>query len=381
VRDWEPLLYICFTSMAHGSAVRGDGLVAIARRLFDLGADPNARFPWLHHGVRRPVLWGAARVTRHLPLVELLLESGANPNDQITLPLSASAGDIPTLEMLVAHGADVNQPWATDGASSLYAALSWGGTTEGATWLLEHGADPDPVFAENGETPLHLVARSWDVPMAQALVMRGADVTRRTADGRTPYQIAALNGNRAVAALLLTQGASEELTPVDRLIAACSDGNGKAVEAMLAAQPELRGAIKEEHYAVLYRAAERGDAFVLELLLRCGFDPDRPDESIGKTALHVAAMEGWPDAVRTLLANGASVSARDREFHAQPLIWAAEGSRTPRRGRDHPAAGRLLLAAGSPVEWEAGAEPLERILEIIAEWRSDYGQREAAAIG
>jgi len=60
-RDWEPLHYVCYNSLAHSSSGDADGLVAIARRLLALGADPNTRFPWLHHGVRRPVLWGATR--------------------------------------------------------------------------------------------------------------------------------------------------------------------------------------------------------------------------------------------------------------------------------------------------------------------------------
>src|SRR2546421_5703727 len=32
-------------------------------------------------------------------------------------------------------------------------------------WLLAHGggADPNAVFSENGETPLHVAARAWDV--------------------------------------------------------------------------------------------------------------------------------------------------------------------------------------------------------------------------
>src|SRR5205823_5225781 len=101
----------------------------------------------------------------------------------------------------------------------------------------------------------------------------------------------------------------------------------------------------------------------------CGFDPNRPDAGIGKTALHSAAMEGWPDAVRVLLAHGASVHVRDREFKGQPLIWAAEGSRQGRDGRDFAAVGKLLLEAGSPVEWETGDEPAEGILEIVAAWR------------
>jgi len=368
-RDWQPIHYVCYTALAHDSPPRAEGLAAIARRLIALGIDPNTRFPWLHHNVYRPVLWGASRVARSLPLVQALLDAGADPNDGVTLPLAASAGDMPVLEALRAHGADVNQPWASDGATSLYAILNWSRTPEGVTWLLAHGADPNAVFAENGETPLHVVARAWDVPLAAAMVAHGAEIGRARADGRTPYAVAELNGNRAVADWLLAQGASPELSAVDRLVAACSRGDRKAVEALLATNPGLRDEITDDHYIAFHQAAERNDVGALEAMLACGFDPNRPDVGIGKTALHSAAMEGWPDAVRVLLAHGASVHVRDREFKGQPLIWAAEGSRQGRDGRDFAAVGKLLLEAGSPVEWETTDEPAEGILEIVAAWR------------
>jgi ankyrin repeat protein len=273
------------------------------------------------------------------------------------------------LEALLAHGANVNQPWASDGASSLYAILYWSRTPAGILWLLEHGADPNAVFAENGETPLHAVARAWDVPLAQAMVAHGADIARKRADGRTPYALAELNGNRAVADWLLAQGASAELPDVDRLVAACSRGDRAAADALLAKDPGLKNEIAEDHYIAFHQAAERGDVRALETMLGCGFDPNRPDAGIGKTALHSAAMEGWPEAVRVLLAHGASVHIRDREFKGQPLIWAAEGSRQGREGRDFAAVGKLLLDAGSPLEWEAGDEPAEGIVEIVDGWR------------
>src|SRR5439155_205719 len=78
---------------------------------------------------------------------------------------------------------------------------------------------------------------------------------------------------------------------------------------------------------------ERNDVRALEAMLACGFDPNRPDAGIGKTVLHSAAMEGWPEAVRVLLAHGASVHVRDREVKGPPLIWAAEGSRQGLVGR------------------------------------------------
>ena len=372
-RDWEPLHYVCHTSLARSPVGDADGLVAIARRLLALGADPNTRFPWLHHGVRRPVLWGATRVTRLPALARLLLEAGADSNDGVTLPLAASAGDTDTLELLRAHGASPNQPWATDGSHALHAILHWSRTSVGVHWLLDHGADPDPVFAATGETPLHVAARLWDVAVVESLVERGADVTRRRLDGRTPYAVAALNGNHAVAEWLRAHGASDDLAPVDRLVAACARGDRVTVETMLSAQPALRGEIVPEHYVALLHAAEQGDVAALALLLDCGFDPNRGDEEIGKTALHSAAMAGRPDAVRLLLARGASPDTRDREFEGQPLVWAAEGSRShPDRARDYAEVGRLLLDAGSPVEWRSPTEePAEGIVEILAKWQRE----------
>lgn len=368
-REWQPLHYVCYTSVGARTPARESGLVAIAQRLIELGADPNLRFPWLHHDVHRPVLWGAVCVVRSLALADALLDAGADPSDGVTLPLAASGGDVAALDLLLRHGVDVNRPWATDGSAPLYAILHWSRTAAGVKWLLEHGADPDPVFAANGETPLHVVAADWDVPLADELVRRGADVRRSRADGRTPYALAELNGNRAVAGWLRAHGALDDLSPADRLVAACSRGDRASADAMLVGRPELRDAIGPEHYAALYRAAERNDTAALEAMLACGFDPNRPDDSIGKTALHTAAMEGWPDAVRILLAHGASVAARDREFKATPLIWAAEGSRGGRPDRDHAAVGRLLLDAGSPIDWEQTEEPSEGIVDIVNAWR------------
>lgn len=363
-RGWQPIHYVCYT------CVGSDGLAAIARRLIAMGVDPNTKFPWLHHNVRRPVLWGASRHVQSLALVNALLDAGADPNDGVTLPLAASAGDIAVLEALRAHGANADQPWASDGSTGLYAILQWSRTPDGVLWLLAHGADPNAVFAENGETPLHVAARAWDVPVVEAMVARGGDVTRRRGDGRTPCAVAELNGNRAVAEWLLAHGASPELSDVDRLVAACSRADRAAVDALLAQHPGLKTEITDDHYIALHQAAERGDVRALETMLSAGFDPNRPDSSIGKTALHSAAMEGWPDAVRVLLAHGASVHIRDREFNGQPLVWAAEGSRQGREGRDFAAVGRLLLDAGSPLEWSAPQpEPAEAINEIVAAWR------------
>src|SRR5712691_1500049 len=159
------------------------------------------------------------------------------------------------------------------------------------------------------------------------------------------------------------------MSPGRSLVAACSRGDRAATEALLVENPGLRDEITDDQYIAFHQAAERGDVRALEAMLASGFDPNRPDSGIGKTVLHTAAMGGWPGAVRVLLAHGAPVHVRDREFNGQPLIWAGEGSRQGREGRDFAAVGKLLLDAGSPVEWKAEDEPAEGLLEIVAAWR------------
>lgn len=367
-RGWQPLHALCHSSLIASSPARETGAIAIARRLLALGADPNLRYPWRHHGVFRPVLWAAVCVARSRPLARVLLEAGAEPNDGVTLSLAASGGDLAALELLREFGADVDHPWASDGSRPLFAILQWGGTPSGAHWLLEHGADPDPVFAATGETPLHVVAGGWDVAMAEALVSRGAAIDRPRGDGRTPYTLAAMNGNTALARWLVEHGAADALTPVDRVIARCSAGDREGALALLRDDPDLRRAVGTGYLAPLLAAAERDDVAVIETLLACGFDPNLPDDSIGKTALHVAAAEGRPAAVRCLLDHGADVTARDREFHGTPLVWAADGLRSRPPGRDHAAVAELLLAAGSPTQWQGSDEPSDVIHETIAAW-------------
>ena len=75
-QNWEPLLYVCHTSMHKGLPARLERLVDIARRLCALGANPNAEYHWnWHPELPRTALWGAVCAIGHLPLAEVLLEA------------------------------------------------------------------------------------------------------------------------------------------------------------------------------------------------------------------------------------------------------------------------------------------------------------------
>ena len=374
VQNWEPLLYVCHTSLHHDSKERADGLVAIARELLRLGANSNAEYHWdWHPELPRTALWGALIAINHFPLAELLLENGANPTDGVSMHIAAGSGNIAALELLSRYGANVNG--IPGGVPPLRYVLGWAANTEprvaSIRWLVEHGADTNLPWSELNDAPLHVAAERWDVPMVELLVRHGADIHRRRADGRTPYTVAELYGNREIARWLLAHGAQDERTPLEIFVSACARGDRAEADTMLRARPDLRGELRQEHHLMLRVPAQRGDAAILETMLACGFDPNAKDEQ-NITALHQAAMAGRVDSVRVLLANGADVNALDGMFSATPLVWASEGWRHDPKpaGVDHVAVARLLIAAGSSQEWippEKAPDPegtQEQIMEL-----------------
>jgi ankyrin repeat protein len=369
VQNWEPLLYVCHTCLSHESPERAVGLVAIARALLDRGANPNAEYHWnWHRELPRTALWGALCAVSHLPLAEALLERRANPTDGVSMHITAGSGNLPALELLHRFGVNVNG--IPGGVPPLRYILGWARTTPGIVWLLEHGADPNLAWAEPGDAPLHIAAQRWDVPMVELLVRHGADIHQRNRDGRTAHTLAALHGNQQIAEWLRAHGAQDELSPLDNFVSACTRGDQAHAVEDLRANPGLRGELRREHHLMMHVPAERGDVAALETMLKCGFDPNAKDNE-GVTPLHRAAMAGRTEAVRLLLAHGASVNALDGMFSATPLVWATEGwtRRAHQDGADHLRAARLLIAAGSPLEWippEKAPDPEGTIEQLAA---------------
>jgi len=370
-QNWEPLLYVCHTSMHKGVPARLEALVVIARRLCALGANPNAEYHWnWHPELPRTALWGAVCAVGHLPLAEVLLEAGANPTDGVTTHIAGGGGSVAALELLHRYGLNVDG--IPGGVPPLVYMMTFSRNPAGPSWLIDHGADANLAWGEAGEAPLHVAARRWDVPMVERLVEHGADASRRRADGATPHTRAELYGNSDIATWLLAHGATDELSPLERFMAACARGDRSAAEAMLAVHPELRSELRPEHHLMLHRPAESGNAAVLEAMLACGFDPNARDKE-KVTPLHRAAMGGHVEAVRVLLTHGADVSSADGMFAASPLVWAVEGRSENRPRADHVGVARLLIAAGSPLDWTPpeGAPSPERTLEGLIDLRRD----------
>lgn len=173
------------------------GDVEEARRLLDLGTDPNSTDEY----------GSGTLLSFHPEVLELLIDRGADPDIQTNENgASVLAGlcyvnQLECVRILLQRGADPNRGREESGETPLHHALaSRDGDREGVvSLLLDHGADPNAhtkpgILSLNfwreartrGETPLHRAAAFAPVDTLLRLLAAGADPTLADAHGDTP---------------------------------------------------------------------------------------------------------------------------------------------------------------------------------------------------
>ncbi|CAG0907119.1 unnamed protein product, partial [Cyprideis torosa] len=216
------------------------------------------------------------------------------------------------------------------------------GHTSSVACLLEMGA---PVEAEGKGKwrPLHLACGK--VPhfdCARLLFNAGAEVNARTANGMTPFVIAAQWNHVEILRLLAHSGADISLADDDRrtsLHFAAGEGHTSSVACLLEMGAPVEAEEKKWKARPLHLACDRGHTPCVELLLRAGADINARTRH-GQTPLHVCSGAGHRAVVLLLLGRGAEVDCRD-EMGWTPLIWACE--------KGHVSAARDLVANGADV--------------------------------
>ena len=362
----EPLLYAAHADLQTRLGVREPQRVRTVQLLLDAGASANA-FRQLGDdpNARLPVLYFACE-SGNTDVARVLLERGANPNDGESVYHAAERNHRDCLALLLSHGADISAAHTHRGNTPLYFLAGYKddnprvlSATLGMQWLLDHGADPNvPSRPRRGvhgaseipEMPLHRVAAyGRGVDVAQMLVAHGAQVNAERSDGRTAYSLALRTGNTAVAAFLARHGArTDDVSPVDRLLAACALANEAEANAIVDAHPGIVATLTLEDRQLLNAAVEQGHESAVRLMHALGW-PLADEGEWGGTPLHWAAWNGRVNMVRLLLSLGAPVNVSDREYGSSPIAWTAHGSANAGKGTDadYVAIAELLLDAGA----------------------------------
>jgi len=346
---WTPLHAACASKWNQLDPARAEGLTEVARLLLDAGADPVGRSGGQRgRGGWTPLRCAVAGATNP-PVVALLLERGAVPDDHDLYLAGFGGDDHQSLRMMLDHAGDV----AGIAEMALAAPLSQN-DAEGVRLLLEAGADPRRYADDNGapaSAAYEAVQSGCSAELLDLLLSHGAEPDRPGSDGRTPYTLARLQGRDDLADLLRHHGALGDISDTDRFLAALQHADQALVREQLAADPGLRDRPNEaQQAAALIRAAETGHVAALTLMLDLGFAVDAHGGDHGGTALHAAAYAGSADAVRLLLDRGADVAACDETWDSHPLVWASIGSSERSDLNPHPdwaGAVRVLLEAGA----------------------------------
>jgi hypothetical protein len=350
---WTALHAACASQWNRLDPARVGGLAAVARLLLDAGADPVGRVPGRPgRGCPWTPLRCAVAGATNAPIVALLLERGAVPDDHDLYLAGFGGDDHDSLRLMLAHATDV----AGVAKMALAAPISQD-DTEGVRLLLEAGADPRRYADDDGRpasAAYEAVRSECSAELLELLLTRGAEPGRRGRDRRSPYTLARVQGRADLADLLRRYGAADDSSDADRFLAALQHADRAAVQEQLARDPGLPGQLSEaQQAAALIRAAETGHTAALALMLELGFPVDAHGGDHGSTALHAAAYAGSADAVRFLLGRGANLEARDATWDSSPLDWATVGSgeqpATERRP-DWIATVRALLDAGASTE-------------------------------
>ena len=171
---WDALTHLCFSRYLRLDRTRSAGFVRAAEALLDAGASANTG--WLETDQEpnpewESAIYGAAGIAHHPELTRLLLERGADPNDNEAPYHAPETYDNAALAVLVESGKLTAESMAT----MLLRKADWH-DFEGIKYLLEHGADPnshDPLaFHRTSSSPAarqcseehRAAARPWRRP-------------------------------------------------------------------------------------------------------------------------------------------------------------------------------------------------------------------------
>ena len=126
-------------------------------------------------------------------------EEGEEPGKETTIIGAASNGSLDRLKELLKEGADADEA-DEEGRTALHFASGYG-ELECMKALLDAGANIDAVD-ENKNTALHYAAGYGNKDSVELLKEKGADLSLKNAEDKTAKEVAAMNEQEDVAALL-----------------------------------------------------------------------------------------------------------------------------------------------------------------------------------
>jgi ankyrin repeat protein len=327
--DWDPLTYLCFSRYLRLDKSRSDAFVRTARALLENGASANTGFyQIIDHPNPRPtfesVIYAAAGLAQHPGLTQLLLEYGADPNDEETPYHVPETYDNTVMKIILDSGKfnEHSLAWL------LVRKSDWH-DEKGLQLALDHGANPNLLVNSRHTAFHHAIRRDNGMQLIIPLLDHGADPSiYNPTVSRSAASLAAHRGRGDILTLLEQRNIPLNLDPVDSLIALCAKGDLDAAHSLAASQPDLAQQVIAQGGSLLSEFAGNNNVEGLRCLLDLGvpiaalYEGD-PYFGLVKdsTALHVASWRAMHAAVKFLIDHGTNVNAVDGRGRT-PLLLA-----------------------------------------------------------
>lgn len=269
------------------SRLRLSDFAEVVRKLIAAGADVNAGL----------ALYGAAGKNHQPEITKLLLDAGADPNDNESVYHATETPDLTCLKLLLAAGARVK---GTNGVNHSLDRDDLACTQ----LLLDAGADPN----EGVPALFWAIRRRRSMVHVEALLKAGANPRAET-NGLTPYRAALLFGLTEVAARL------EEITGelqnlADAFPSACARADRAEAERLLAENPRMFLEMPESMLRLLPDSIEAGNIAGAKIMVELGWPVHAHGGDWQATALNLAIFRGDSDLTRFLLRHGSSWEER-----------------------------------------------------------------------
>jgi len=294
-------------------------------------------------------------------MVRMLIQRGVAVDDtgerNSPLAWAVKSRSVPVAELLLEAGADPDKAklWGSP-------AVSWAarhGDMEMVKLLVEHGVRLD-LSSPNINVPLCAAIYGGHNEIVQYLLDKGAKINvGRKAGARTPLQAAVERNQPQIARYLIQQGARVDvfsaagLGMVGRLRELLQDEPGLVRQT----DRETDSPYENGLGTALHWAAKFDQVEAAKTLLASGADVNAVAGFGGRCPLHIAASNGRAEMTQFLLERGARVDARQKYLKLTPLAAAVQH-------RDNEDVILILLEHGADPQATVG-DPRRKTYRIV----------------
>lgn len=282
-----------------------EGNRALLKKLLESGVSINGIEPTLGE---TPLTW--AIKAKQAGVAEDLIGNGSNlsatnKNGFTPLYLAVQSNNMVAVELLIQHGAEVNQD--VNGFTPVYVAAQ-NNFGEICSLLISAGANV--TIDKEGFTPLYAAIKHNHVNIAEMLAKAGASINANVPQiNSSLLHLAIYNGHLESTSFLIEQGADiEGRNPANDtpLLIAIVENHIEIVKKLLLSNVDINKGI--DGFTPLYLSVNKGYEEIVTLLVNNGADLNLSDNIHGNSPLYMACFWGLENIVITLLQAGAEIN-------------------------------------------------------------------------